>query len=62
MFDTVYVRDEDQEITFTVNKFDRYLQICAPSLMPVCAVLVNSKDELGCDTARGAGGFGSTGI
>ena len=55
MFDTVYNQDVN------LNKFDRYLQICAPTLIPICAVLVNSLDELG-ETARGAGGFGSTGI
>jgi dUTP pyrophosphatase len=45
-----------------VNKFDRYLQICAPGLIPIIVTLVNSMEELGNPTARGAGGFGSTGV
>jgi dUTP pyrophosphatase len=55
MFDVVYT-DE-----IVVNKFDRYLQICAPGLMPICVQLVESKELLGIDTVRGDGGFGSTG-
>lgn len=46
----------------TVNKFDRYLQICAPGLIPIIVEYVNSREELGEETARGFGGFGSTGI
>jgi dUTPase len=42
-------------------KYDRYLQICAPSLVPIVVEMVDSKEELGSETARGAGGFGSTG-
>lgn len=61
MFDVVY-NQQGSTTSVEVNKFDRYLQICAPNLMPIYAVLVNSSEELGCDTARGAGGFGSTGL
>ena len=42
-------------------KYDRYLQICAPELVPIVVELVNSMNELGQPTDRGAGGFGSTG-
>jgi dUTP pyrophosphatase len=56
MFDVVYARDTE------VNKFDRYIQICAPGLIPIVPQLVHSKEDLGEETARGAGGFGSTGI
>ena len=56
MFDVIYV-DE-----MTVNKFDRHLQICAPGLIPIIVELVCSKEELGEETARGDGGFGSTGV
>ena len=55
MFDVVYTNET------VVNKFDRHLQICAPSLMPICVKLVESKELLGINTVRGDGGFGSTG-
>ena len=48
--------------SITINKFDRYLQICAPNLIPIVVEIVNSREELGEDTDRGNGGFGSTGI
>jgi hypothetical protein len=41
--------------------FDRYLQICAPGLVPIIVEIVESMDELGDETERGKGGFGSTG-
>ena len=41
-----------------INKFDKYLQICAPGLIPIVIELVNSIGEI---TERGSGGFGSTG-
>jgi len=43
-------------------QYDRILQICAPSLIPIFTEIVKSETELGEQTARGAGGFGSTGI
>jgi len=46
--------------TYTVQKFDRLLQICAPGLVPVYVELVNSESELG-TTQRGENGFGSSG-
>lgn len=49
------------EESLVVNKFDRHLQICAPGLIPMLVELVNSREELGELTARGDGGFGSTG-
>ena len=42
-------------------KYDRYLQICAPGLVPIVVEVVDSKEELGGETGRGIGGFGSTG-
>jgi dUTP pyrophosphatase len=45
----------------TVKKFDRHLQICAPGLIPIVVTMVATKEELGEKTARGEGGFGSTG-
>jgi len=43
------------------NKFDRNLQICAPELIPIVVKMVTTKEQLGEKTARGEGGFGSTG-
>jgi dUTPase len=45
---------------FSVNKFDRLLQICSPGLIPIYAELMNNEEMLG-STERGNGGFGSTG-
>jgi len=44
---------------YTVNKHTRLIQICHSALCPLYVVIVN-KNELS-DTARGSGGFGSTG-
>lgn len=64
MFDVVNVppneninRTED----YCGQQFDRYAQICAPGLVPIVVEIVNTKEELGEETIRGAGGFGSTG-
>ena len=40
----------------------RLLQICAPNLVPVWPVIVDSLEELGTTTQRGEGGFGSTNV
>lgn len=56
MFDVIY------KDSIIINKFDRYLQICAPGLIPMIVEMVSSIKELGEKTARGDGGFGSTGI
>ena len=56
MFDVIY-----SLTTIIVNKFDRHVQICAPGLIPIVVEMVNSREELGEETARGEGGFGSTG-
>ena len=42
-------------------KYERYMQICAPNLMPVYVMVVHTLEELGEPTERGDGGFGSTG-
>jgi dUTP pyrophosphatase len=44
-----------------ISKFDKYLQICAPGLVPIFVELVDSKEDLGEQTLRGEGGFGSSG-
>jgi len=43
------------------HKFERYLQICAPGLVPIIIEVVYSKEGLGEQTDRGSGGFGSSG-
>ena len=58
MFDLVYPNG----VNNIINKFERHLQICAPGLIPIVVELVNSREELGEETTRGSGGFGSTGI
>lgn len=45
-----------------ICQFDRHLQICAPGLVPIVVEIVGSRQALGEQTARGEGGFGSTGI
>ena len=45
---------------YVVLKQDKLVQICAPGLVPVIVELVDSLEQLG-ETARGEGGFGSTG-
>jgi dUTP pyrophosphatase len=66
MFDVVNIdeqqkqtREKDYDYCAKVN--DRLVQICAPGLLPIYVEIVNSLDELGNETERGSGGFGSTG-
>lgn len=64
MFDIVNsdINDRnDKDYDYLVEPFTRLLQICAPSLEPIFVELVYNSDELGCETERGIGGFGSTG-
>jgi dUTPase len=46
---------------YTVERFDRLIQICAPGLMPVFVELVEKVEDLGADTIRGERGIGSSG-
>ena len=46
---------------YFVNKYDKLLQIVAPGMVPIYVTVVNCTDELGNNTSRGSGGFGSTG-
>lgn len=66
MFDVVNIdndsnSDHNLEADFWGKKFDRYVQICAPGLVPILVQVVNTFEELGGETPRGGGGFGSTG-
>lgn len=47
--------------TNPIHEHERLVQICAPSLNPILVELVKTKEELGMQTVRGDGGFGSTG-
>ena len=64
MFDLINVQDnlsESREADYYGRKFDRYIQICAPGLVPIIVEIVDSIEDLGDETMRGGGGFGSTG-
>lgn len=54
------IRDENLPKSYT--KYTRLMQICAPNLMPIHVEIVNELEDLGEQTSRGTGGFGSTGI
>jgi dUTPase len=58
MFDLINLTGNQE---YLVDKYDRLLQICAPGLVPIVVEVVNTFEELGSQTERGAGGFGSTG-
>lgn len=61
MFDCIHRDVNNVECDYYMEPYSRLLQVCAPSLIPVYVKIVNSFDELGGLTARGSGGFGSTG-
>lgn len=46
---------------YYVNQYYKLLQIVAPSMVPIYVIIVQSESELGDETERGTGGFGSTG-
>ena len=48
------------ELTW-IHDYDRLLQICAPGLKPIFVEVVDNIEDLGEQTLRGRGGFGSTG-
>ena len=47
--------------SYLVYKYDKLVQICAPGLIPIYVKIVFDPSELGEETNRGDGGFGSTG-
>jgi deoxyuridine 5'-triphosphate nucleotidohydrolase len=49
------------QIPFQVEKHTRLVQLCLPSLRPFYVTIIESEDKLSI-TARGNGGFGSTGV
>ena len=48
-------------VSTTIEKHSRLLQICGGDLQPFIVILVEDRILLG-ETARGSGGFGSTGV
>ena len=57
LFDINLLIDE-----FKFKQGDRYVQICPPNIeYPMKVFIVDSMEDLGNDTLRGSGGFGSTG-
>jgi dUTP pyrophosphatase len=61
MFDCYKCPNQNVECDYYVEPYTRLLQVCAPSLMPIYVRIVDTFEELGPETSRGAGGFGSTG-
>ena len=64
MFDLVNLPNnlsDSREADYFGRKLDRYVQICAPGLVPIAVEIVDSVQFLGDETMRGGGGFGSTG-
>jgi dUTP pyrophosphatase len=49
-----------QNEQYKTTIYDRLIQICAPNLMPIFVNIVDTAEELGPNTSRGEGGFGST--
>ena len=66
MFDVVNIdkeiQNKDIEADYYAKVNDRLLQICAPGLIPIYVEIVEFVNELGAETERGSGGFGSTGV
>jgi dUTPase len=64
MFDCIYQNNDTyrKDYDWYMDAYSRMLQICAPGLVPIYVEIVSSVNELGPNTARGEGGFGSTGI
>ena len=58
MFDLINIKANE---TYVVDKYDRLVQICAPGLVPIVVEIVDTIEQLGTQTERGTGGFGSTG-
>jgi dUTPase len=57
MLDVIGNTDTDYE----GKAYERYIQICAPGLIPITVEIVDKIESLGEKTERGQGGFGSTG-
>jgi len=51
----------DANTDCNIDIYERLVQICAPGLVPIIVTVVDNFSDLGGETARGSGGFGSTG-
>lgn len=51
----------NQDTPYEGKAYERYIQICAPGLIPMTVEIVDNIEALGEKTERGEGGFGSTG-
>ena len=47
---------------YKIEEGSRLLQVVAPGMVPIRVTIVESESDLGTETARGSGGFGSTGV
>lgn len=47
--------------SYLVQQYSKLVQICSPKLEPIFVTIVKTVEELGLNTERGEGGFGSTG-
>jgi dUTP pyrophosphatase len=57
----IAVFDNWQDVNFTIEPYQRLVQLCPPNLTyPIYVRLVEKEEDLGV-TVRGGGGFGSTG-
>jgi dUTP pyrophosphatase len=64
MFDVVNIENSyvnEKNADYFAKSFDRLVQICSPGLIPIFVEIVEDEQELGNETERGSGGFGSTG-
>ncbi len=52
---------QNDNVSTTIEKHSRLLQICSGDLQPFIVILVDDVNLLG-ETVRGTGGFGSTGV
>lgn len=51
----------DLRSNFTIEKYSRLVQICAPTLQSIQLVVCDSLEEMDIHTERGSNGFGSSG-
>ena len=61
MFDCIYSNKQSIFYDWHMDDYSRMLQICAPGLIPIHVKIVDRFEDLGPNTSRGDGGFGSTG-
>lgn len=62
MFDVKANSSDSQDDIQIGQAYNRYVQICAPGLVPIIVEMVDAPEKLDMNTARGSGGFGSTGV